>query len=104
MEKRTTTTAKRVPRIEDLRSAILAVTRKHRVRNVRVFGSFARNEQRKTSDVDLLVQFPPRFTLIDWSGLKIDLEAAIGRKVDIVSERSIKPALRTYILADARPL
>lgn len=86
------------------RPKILKITRKYGVRNVRIFGSFARGEQRKTSDVDLLVDLPKGMTLFELSGLKIDLEEALKRKVDVVSARSIKPALRPYILADARPL
>jgi predicted nucleotidyltransferase len=104
MSTRRATTAKKPPTIEDFRPAILSVARRHGVRNVRVFGSFARNEQRKRSDVDLLVDLPDHFSLFDLAGLQIDLEEAVGRKVDVVSARSIKPALRDYILADARPL
>jgi predicted nucleotidyltransferase len=83
---------------------VLKITHEHGVSNVRVFGSFARNEQRKTSDVDLLVDLPDHFSLFKLAGLKIDLEEAIGRKVDVVPSDSVKPALRGYILADARPL
>lgn len=71
---------------------------------MRIFGSFARGEQRRTSDVDLLVDLPAGMTLLDLVGLKLDLEAKLKRKVDVVPARSIKPALRENILADARPL
>ena len=80
------------------------MTQKYGVRNVRIFGSFARGEQRKTSDVDLLVDLPDGMTLFGLSGLKLDLEEAVQRKVDVVPADSIKPALRGSILADARPL
>lgn len=72
--------------------------------NVRIFGSFARGQQRRTSDVDLLVDLPEGMTLLDLVGLKLDLEAQLNRKVDVIPSDSIKPALRQYILADARPL
>ena len=104
MNTRRTNKAESPPGIENLRSAILSVTRKHGVRNVRVFGSFARNEQRRRSDVDLLVDLPERFSLFDLAGLTIDLEEAIGRKVDVVPSDSIKPVLRASILSDARQL
>lgn len=87
-----------------MRTTILAITNAHNVRNVRIFGSFARGEQRRTSDIDLLVDLPDGMTLFGLSGLKIDLEEATRRKVDVVSARSIKPSLRKNILADARPL
>lgn len=78
-----TKAAVRKPTIDDFREAVLKITREHGVSNVRIFGSFARNEQRMTSDVDLLIDLPDRFSLLDLSGLKIDLEEAIGRKVDV---------------------
>jgi predicted nucleotidyltransferase len=89
-----------IPSLDQVRATILAITSAHNVRNVRIFGSFARGEQRRTSDVDL----PEGMTLFDLSGLKIALEEALKRKVDVVPARSIKPALRENILADARPL
>lgn len=87
-----------------MRASILAITRAHGVRNVRIFGSFARGDQRRTSDVDLLVDVPDGMTLFGLVGLTLDLEEALKRKVDVVPSDSIKPALRRYILADARPL
>lgn len=94
----------RQPSVAQLRPKLLRVTQRYGVRNVRIFGSFARGEQRETSDVDLLVDLPEGMTLFDLSGLKIDLEEAVKREVDVVPADSIKPALREYILRDARPL
>jgi len=84
-----------------LKPIVLRVTREYGVSNVRIFGSFARGEQHKTSDIDLLVDLPDTMSLLDLSGLKIDLEEALQRKVDVVPARSIKPALRDRILAEA---
>ena len=90
--------------IQKLRAKVLRVSKAYRVRNVRIFGSFARGEQSKSSDVDLLVDLPDGMTLFEFSGLKTDLEKSLKRKVDVVPARSIKKSLRTRILADARPL
>jgi predicted nucleotidyltransferase len=98
------TISQRQPSVAELRPKVLRVTQKYGVQNVRIFGSFARGEQRRTSDVDLLVDLPEGMTLFDLSGLKIDLEVAVKRKVDVVPARSIKRSLRDSILADARPL
>ena len=87
-----------------LRPIVLKVAREYGISNVRIFGSFARGEQRKTSDVDLLVDLPEGMSLFDLSGLKIDLEDALKRKVDVVPARSIKPMLRDRIFAEARSL
>jgi predicted nucleotidyltransferase len=96
--------ARKVPTIDDLRSAILRVTRAHGVQNVRVFGSFARNEQRKSSDVDLLVDFPTGTTLLDHIGLIVELEETLKRKVDVLTYDGISRYLRDRILAEAKPL
>lgn len=90
--------------LAQLKPAIVRIMEANGVKNVRIFGSFARGQQRKTSDVDLLVDLPDGMTLFGLSGLKIELEEALKRKVDVVPARSIKEALREYILADARPL
>lgn len=97
-------TAARVPDIEDLRPAILAVTRDHGARDVRVFGSFVRDEQTPESDVDLLVELPQGATLFDHAGLLIDLEEALDRKVDVLTYNGISRHLRRRILSEARPL
>ena len=96
--------ARRVPTIGDLRSSILRVTRKHGARNVSVFGSFARNEQRTSSDVDLLVDFPAGTTLLDHVGLIVELEETLKRKVDVLTYDGISRYLRDRILSEARPL
>jgi uncharacterized protein len=92
------------PTIAQLRTAVLRVARRHGVQSVRVFGSFARGEQRTTSDLDLLVEMPDGSSLFDLAGLKIELEETLRRKVDVLTEDGISPYLRDRILRDARPL
>jgi uncharacterized protein len=92
------------PTIAALRPTVLRITKRYGVRNVRVFGSFAQGEQTKTSDVDLLVDVPDHMSLWELSGLKIDLEKALKRKVDVVPADCIKPLLRSRILSEAIPL
>ena len=104
MPTKRSSTTKRELSITQLRPIVLRVAREYGVSNVRIFGSFARGEQRKTSDVDLLVDLPEAMSLLDLSGLKLDLEDALKRKVDVIPARSIKPALRDGILAEARTL
>jgi len=90
--------------LQTIRAVVLPIARAYGARNVRIFGSYARGQQRKASDVDLLVDLPDGMSLLDLSGLKLDLEEALQRKVDVVPARSIKPALRSRILAEARSL
>lgn len=104
MKRSLKTTAGRIGTLVELRPIVQQIAREYGVRNVRVFGSFARGEQRRTSDVDLLVDLPDNMSLLDLSGMKLDLEDALRRKVDVVPARSIKPALRRRILSEARSL
>ncbi len=92
------------PSLAALRGPVLRIARAHGVRNVRVFGSFARGEQRRWSDLDLLVDLPDGMSLFELIGFKHALEEAVRRKVDVVPATSVKPALRERILGEARPL
>jgi hypothetical protein len=76
----------------------------HGVRAVRVFGSVARRQQTPDSDLDLLVDMEPRRSLFDLVAFAQDLEEALGRHVDAVTEKALSPYLRDRILAEALPL
>ena len=93
--------------LDDLRarrSAIIDVAGRRGARDVRVFGSIARGEQRPGSDVDLLVTFEPGRSLLDLGGLIADLEDMLGGHVDVVTEVELRPHVRHRVLADAVPL
>lgn len=86
------------------RSKLLDIATRYGVRNIRVFGSVARGEERPGSDLDLLVDMEPGRSLLDLVAFWQDLEEALGRKVDVVSEGGLSPFLRQKILAEAKPL
>jgi hypothetical protein len=86
------------------RAGILRIAARHGARNVRVFDSVARGEANETSDVDFLVDMEPGRSLLDLSGLLLDLRDLLGRKVDIVTESGLYWLLRRRILKEARPL
>ena len=90
--------------VKEKREDILKLAAKHGARNVRVFGSVARGEAGPESDIDLLVDMEPGRSLLDLGGLWSDLNELLGRKVDIVTEKSIYWLLRRRILKEARPL
>lgn len=86
------------------REAILEVAARHGARNVRVFGSFARGEQGEESDVDIIVDLEPGRSLMALAGLAVELEALLGRRVDVGTAAGLKPRYRDRILAEAVPL
>jgi predicted nucleotidyltransferase len=69
-----------------------------------VFGSFARGEATASSDVDFLVEFEKGRTLVDLSGLRLDLREVLGRDVDVATLRSLHPKLRDRILGELIPV
>ena len=83
------------------RDAIRRLAAQHGARDVRVFGSVARDQARSDSDLDVLVTMEPGRTLFDLIALEQDLEELLGRPVDVVSEAGLSPYLRNGILADA---
>jgi hypothetical protein len=93
--------------IEQLRSKrneILRLAAQRGARNVRVFGSVARNEAGPDNDVDFLVELEPGRSLLDLGGLLMDLRDLLGCKVDLVTDNSIYWLLRRRILKEAVPL
>ena len=88
--------------VDEARLATLC--RQYHVRELSLFGSAARGEMRPDSDIDLLVEFIPeaKVDLFDYSGLMLDLAKLIGRKVELVSKRGLKPLIRESILKEAR--
>jgi predicted nucleotidyltransferase len=83
------------------RSQIVELAEKRGAHNIRVFGSIARGDQRSDSDIDLLVDFEPGRSLLDLTGLWLDLEAALGCKVDVVSSRGLRPRVAPEVMRDA---
>lgn len=95
------------PTLADLqtrRAEIYALAQQYGVTNLRVFGSTVRGEARTDSDIDLLVDLPPRFGLVQWSGLVRRLEALLNRRVELASAAHLRPELRDAILREAQPL
>ena len=90
------------------RDEALAILAKHHdeiealgVKSLALFGSVARNEAGAASDVDILVEFHDRFVgIVAFVRLQLYLETILGRPVDLVTHRSIKPQLRDRILGE----
>jgi len=92
------------PLIEEHRAEILTLAARHGVRDVRIFGSMARDDADDASDVDLLVSLSPGRTGLALGGLLMDVQKLLRRRVDVVTERGLHPALRDRVLKEAQPL
>lgn len=79
---------------------ITPILRKYQIKRASIFGSFARGEERKNSDVDLLVEFGEIGGLMAMGRLKVDLEKALKKKVDLVTYRSVNYLLSSHIKKD----
>ena len=81
--------------------AIREVAERYGATRVRVFGSFARGDNRPGSDLDLLIELQPGRSLLDLVAIKQDLEDLLGLRVDVVTERSISPYMRDAVFKEA---
>lgn len=92
------------PLIETHRAELLSLASRRSITGVRVFGSMSRDDGREDSDVDLLVTLAPGTSALALGGLLLDAQELLGRRVDVVTEASLHPALRERVVASAVPL
>lgn len=85
---------------DELREKIGDAMRRRGVVRASVFGSYARGEATQDSDVDFLVEFEAGRTLLDLSGLRLDLCDLLDREVDVATPKSLHPKLRDQILSE----
>lgn len=86
---------------EALAARARALGVRYGVRNIRVFGSVARGEAGDDSDIDLLVDYVPGhggFAFVEFCD---EIEMLFGRRVDVVTERSLHPRIRERVLQQA---
>ena len=90
--------------IEPLREKIIDILRRNGVKTASFFGSIVRGEMTDESDVDLLVEFEGRRSLLDLAHLKNELKDAVERRVDLLTYKSLHPLLKERILAEQVPI
>jgi hypothetical protein len=83
---------------------VINLYNKYHVKTLRIFGSMARGESRMDSDVDLLVTFSKPISLLQMVGLERELSTIIGRKVDLLTTKSVSRYLRNSILKESRQI
>lgn len=88
-------------RLEKLKKAIVPILKRNNIVKAGVFGSFARGDYKKNSDIDILVRIKNKnMSLLGFIHLKHEIEDVLGRKVDLVEYAAIKPLIKDRILAE----
>ena len=80
--------------------SIVNYLKQNQVKEIGLFGSFARNEMKESSDIDILVEYKRGTTLLDIVRMKQDLNQLLGRKVDLVSKNAVRSSVMNYIKQD----
>jgi predicted nucleotidyltransferase len=78
--------------------------KKFKVREIGIFGSVVRGEQKQGSDIDVLVDFADDADLFDLVGLGLFLEEKLGQKVDVVPKRALRKEIRDAVLKEVVPI
>lgn len=82
--------------LEDITQTVTTLAKAYDLKQVHLFGSYARGEQREQSDIDLRIDMPPTKGLEFW-GLWQDLEDHLGKKIDLLENKYIPDDLREHI-------
>jgi len=90
--------------IETHREELKALARRYGVRSIKVFGSMARDDAEEDSDVDLLVETGPETSGFALGALLMDAQDLLGRRVDVVTQNALHPAMRARVLKEALAL
>jgi uncharacterized protein len=90
--------------LDAYRSAVREIALRHRVRDIRVFGSVLRGADIEGSDLDLLVEPTCETTLMDIAAIQVELERLLGVGVDVLTPNALPEKFRNQVLSEARPV
>ena len=90
--------------IDEIKKKILPILERYGVTRAGIFGSVVRGEAREDSDIDILVEIEGRMSLLDFAGLKLELEETLGKPVDLGEYSTIKPIIKEQILSEEVPI
>lgn len=86
------------------REAIREIALRHRVRNVRVFGSVLHGDDTEDSDLDLLVEPLPETTLMDIARIQVEMEKLLNIGVDVLTPNALPDKFRAQVISEAVPV
>lgn len=85
--------------MKGIKNKILSVLKNHPVSRAGIFGSYSNKTYKKNSDIDILIELSEEISLIDFVGIKLELEEILNKKVDLVEYSCIKPVIKDNILS-----
>jgi len=86
--------------IDEVKNKILPVLYYHKVKRAALFGSIVRGELREDSDVDILVEIDKDLSLLDFIGIKQEIEDQLEHRVDLVEYDMLKPRIKDAVLKE----
>jgi hypothetical protein len=86
--------------IRNIKKKIIPILKRYGVKRAAIFGSFVRKEAKKSSDIDILVEIEKDISLLDFVGLKLEIEETLSRKVDLVEYGTLKPFIKERVLEE----
>ena len=87
-----------------IKETVVPILKKHNVKRASLFGSIVSGNYTDKSDIDILVELDDDLSLLDFIDIKLEIEDATKRKVDLVEYATIKPSLKEYILKQQEDL
>ena len=90
--------------IREITDKIIPILKRYGVSKAALFGSSVKGDMTEESDIDVLVEIEKDISLLDFVGLKLELEEILGRKVDLVEYCTLKPILRERVLREQVPI
>jgi len=86
--------------VEEIRKRVVPILRRHGVKRAGLFGSVVRGDLRRGSDIDMLVELREGSDLMDLVELSLELQDALGRRVDVGEYRALKEEVKKTVLAE----
>lgn len=81
---------------------IESILKENNIKFAGLFGSYSRKEQKKKSDIDLLIQFNQPVSLLKLIRLEREISKKLGKKIDLVTEGSLNPLIKDEVIKDLK--
>jgi uncharacterized protein len=86
-------------KLEKIRPEVIKILKKNKAKKASFFGSYVRGEEKKNSDIDMLVELDKGKSLLDLVSLEHELEDKFKKKFDLITYRSVNPLLKESIFS-----